>query len=79
MIPAALPRLPAPAPICSLCREWPDLLKAGELPPMLSTLMQDINTMTGDIKDQTNLQGENLEKIDEEIGGAADNVELANE
>ena len=46
---------------------------------MLSTLMQDINTMTGDIKDQTNLQGENLEKIDEEIGGAADNVELANE
>ena len=46
---------------------------------MLATLMQDINTMTGDIKDQTQLQGEKLETIDDEIGGAADNVEQANE
>ena len=46
---------------------------------MLANLMQDINTMTGDIKDQTTIQGGKLTQIDEELGGAADNVQNANE
>ena len=46
---------------------------------MLANLMQDINTMTGDIKDQTTLQGAKLDVIDDELGDAADNVQQANE
>ena len=42
---------------------------------MLANLMQDINTMTGDIKDQTTLQGAKLDVIDDELGDAADNVQ----
>ena len=45
----------------------------------LVTLMEDINVMTGDIKEQTNLQGQNLQKIDEELADAVENVEQANE
>ena len=45
----------------------------------LAALMRDINDMTGDIKDQTTLQGNNLIKVEEELGDAAENVEQANE
>ena len=45
----------------------------------LATLMRDINEMTGDIKEQTNIQGDKLVKVDEELGDAAENVEMANE
>ena len=45
----------------------------------LAVLMRDINDMTGDIKDQTQLQGKKLVEVDEELGNAAENVEQAND
>ena len=41
--------------------------------------MRDIADITQDIRDQTRLQGEKMDVIDEELHGAADNVEAANE
>jgi len=46
---------------------------------LVATVMRDINSITKDIRDQTQLQGTKLNVIDEELGGAADNVENANE
>ena len=46
---------------------------------LIATVMRDINSITSDIKDQTKLQGTKLEKVDQELGGAAENVENANE
>ena len=45
----------------------------------LAALMRDINDMTGDIKEQTNLQGQNLIKVEEELVDATENIEHANE
>ena len=57
-----------------------DLIQSnGETINTLVNLMQDISVMTGDIKEQTNLQGNNLQKIDEELADATENVEHANE
>ena len=46
---------------------------------MVAAVMRDINSLTVDIREQTQLQGSKLEKVDEELAGAADNVELAND
>mmetsp|Transcript_21639 Transcript_21639/g.28982 ORF Transcript_21639/g.28982 Transcript_21639/m.28982 type:complete len:121 (+) Transcript_21639:689-1051(+) len=43
------------------------------------SLMRDVRDITGDIESQTKIQGEKMEVIDEDLGGAADNVEQANE
>lgn len=45
----------------------------------LVKLMKDINEVTCDIKVETIDQGQNLQKIDEELLGAVENVEQANE
>lgn len=46
---------------------------------MVAEVMRDINSLTADIKEQTNFQGEKLLKVDEELAGAAENVENAND
>ena len=45
----------------------------------IEKIMRDINDITSDIKDQTKLQGNKMELVDEEMIGAYDNVEQANE
>ena len=44
----------------------------------LAALMRDINDMTGDMREQTQIQGNKLVSVDNELGDAAENVELAN-
>eukprot|EP00354_Favella_ehrenbergii_P010102 CAMPEP_0170476500 /NCGR_PEP_ID=MMETSP0123-20130129/17887_1 /TAXON_ID=182087 /ORGANISM="Favella ehrenbergii, Strain Fehren 1" /LENGTH=55 /DNA_ID=CAMNT_0010747545 /DNA_START=703 /DNA_END=870 /DNA_ORIENTATION=+ len=39
------------------------------------SLMRDVRDITGDIESQTKIQGQKMEVIDEDLGGAADNVE----
>ena len=46
---------------------------------MVAAVVRDINDLPADIKDQKRLQGTKMEQIDEELGGAAENVENANE
>ena len=45
----------------------------------IHTLMKDLNVMTQDIAQQTQLQGGKLEQVDQEMAQAADKVTKANE
>ena len=63
-----------------MAHQMEDLIDTrGEQIELIHGLMRDLNSMTQDIRQQTDLQGSKLAKVDEELGEAAMNVEHANE
>jgi len=51
----------------------------GETIDLVHQVMQDIKDVTGDLKVETNIQGQKLLEIDENICGAEENLEKADE